>query len=213
LPEVLNIDRDRPDPALVAYCAYRLKRGDVISVPTDTFYGLAADPVNLRAVQRIYDIKTRSAHKPLSLLIASVDQAVSLSRDLPDIFFQLAEKFWPGPLTMIVNAGSALPLRVTANTGNVALRFPACPIAVSMVKAMGFPITGTAASLFGAPECTTATEVAEQLGDRISIVVDGGCTSKGEFSTIVDLSGGPEDWNIQRSGAIPAGEVAEILWS
>ena len=91
-------------------------------MPTDTFYGLAADPFNLRAVDRVYDIKSRSRHKPLSLLIESVDQAEELAQPLPDEFYTLARRFWPGPLTIIVKAASRLPLKVTANTGNVALR-------------------------------------------------------------------------------------------
>lgn len=213
MPEVLTIDREKPDLALIAYCAYRLKRGDVLGMPTDTYYGLAVDPVNLRAVRQVYEIKSRAVHKPLSLAISSVDQAKTLARDLPKVFFDLAEQFWPGPLTIIVNAGSSLPLRVTANTGNVAIRIPAAPIAVAVVKAMNFPITATAASLFGAPECCTASEVCEQLGDRVSVVLDGGEAPRREFSTIVDLSGTPDQWNIQRVGAIPSGEIAEILWA
>lgn len=213
MPEVLVIDRNQPDPALIAYCVYRLKRGDVVGMPTDTFYGLSVDPVNLRAVKRVYEIKGRSSSKPLSLLIGSIAQAVTLTRDLPPMFFSLAERFWPGPLTIIVNAGSGLPLRVTANTGNVALRVPAAPISRAVVEAMNFPITATAASLLGGTECVTASEVCDQLGDRISLVLDGGSAPRREFSTIVDLSGTPDQWNIQRAGAIPAGEVAEILWA
>ncbi|MEO8726874.1 MAG: L-threonylcarbamoyladenylate synthase [Acidobacteriaceae bacterium] len=213
MPEVLAIDRNQPDPALIAYCVYRLKRGDVVGMPTDTFYGLAVDPVNLRAVQQVYEIKGRASSKPLSLLIGSVGQAVSLTRDLPPMFFALAERFWPGPLTLIVNAGSGLPLRVTANTGHVAIRIPAAPISRAVVEAMDFPITATAASLLGHPECITASEVCDQLGERISLVLDAGSAPRREFSTIVDLSGSPGEWNIQRAGAIPAGEVAEILWA
>jgi tRNA threonylcarbamoyl adenosine modification protein (Sua5/YciO/YrdC/YwlC family) len=215
LPEVLTIDRHQPDPAIIAYCVYRLKRGDVIGMPTDTFYGLAVDPVNLRAVKRVYEIKSRPSSKPLSLLIGSIEQAITMTnpRELPPMFFKLAERFWPGPLTMIVNAGSSLPLRVTANTGNVAVRVPAAPISRAVVKAMNFPITATAASLMGSPECVTASEVCDQLGERISLVLDAGEAPRREFSTIVDLSGTPDQWKIQRAGAIPAGEVAEILWA
>jgi hypothetical protein len=101
-----------------------LQRGDVVALPTDTFYGLAVDPVNLRAVEHIYDLKSRARHKPLSLLIADVAQAYELARNIDSAFDRLAERFWPGPLTIVVKAGSKLPLRVTANTGNVALRVP-----------------------------------------------------------------------------------------
>ena len=123
--EILKINPDTPDMRLVSYVADRIKAGQVVGMPTDTFYGLAADPLNLRAVDLIYDVKTRSRHKPLSLLIESVEQAEYLARPLPDAFYKITRKYWPGPLTIIVKASSRLPLKVTANTGNVALRVPA----------------------------------------------------------------------------------------
>ena len=122
--EILKISSENPEASLVKYAADQIRAGEVLGMPTDTFYGLAADPFNLRAVDRVYDIKTRSRHKPLSLLIESVDQAEELAKALPEEFYALARKYWPGPLTIIVKAGSRLPLKVTANTGNVALRVP-----------------------------------------------------------------------------------------
>ncbi len=183
----------------------------VLGMPTDTFYGLAVDPVNLRAVEQIYEIKTRSRHKPLSLLIADSTQAYGLARDIDGAFDRLAERFWPGPLTIIVKAGSRLPLRVTANTGNVALRVPEAPIARAVVKALGLPITATSANLSGLPECTCATCVQEQLGHRIPLIVDGGPTARSVATTIVDLSGGGHRWQVLREGAIPTHEIALAL--
>ncbi len=122
--EILKISSETPEISLVKYAADQIRAGEVLGMPTDTFYGLAADPFNLRAVDRVYDIKTRSRHKPLSLLIESMDQAEELAKALPEEFYALARKYWPGPLTIIVKAGSRLPLKVTANTGNVALRVP-----------------------------------------------------------------------------------------
>ena len=122
--EILKINSEVPESSLIRYAADQIRAGQVLGMPTDTFYGLAADPFNLRAVDRVYEIKSRSRHKPLSLLIESVEQAKELAKPLPDEFYALAKKFWPGPLTVIVRAGSRLPLKVTANTGNVALRVP-----------------------------------------------------------------------------------------
>src|SRR5213075_1907148 len=180
-------------------------------MPTDTFYGLAADPFNLRAVDRVYEIKSRSRHKPLSLLIEGVDQAEQLAKPLPDEFYKLAEKFWPGPLTMIVRAASRLPLKVTANTGNVALRVPTAKIPLEVVRAAGLPITATSANLSGAAECTTAVAVRDQLQDRISIIVDGGTSPREVASTIVDLTDEEARWRILREGAIPAPEISEFF--
>ncbi len=172
--EILKINSETPEVSLVKYAADQIRSGEVLGMPTDTFYGLAADPFNLRAVDRVYDIKTRSRHKPLSLLIESIDQAEELAKPLPEEFYALARKFWPGPLTVIVRAGSRLPLKVTANTGNVALRVPNAKIPLAVVTAAAIPITATSANLSGASECTSAEQVRDQLQGRISIIVDGG---------------------------------------
>jgi len=183
----------------------------ISSNSTDTFYGLAVDPVNLHAVDRIYDLKTRARHKPLSLLIAEVSQAYELARQLDSAFDRLAEKFWPGPLTIVVKAGSKLPLRVTANTGNLALRVPEAAICRAVVSRLGLPITATSANLSGFPECTHAMGVRDQLGEQIPLIVDGGPTARSVPTTIVDLSGGGNSWMILREGAIPTHEIALAL--
>ncbi len=209
--ELLRVNPDEPEQERIDYIASCLESGKVVGLPTDTFYGLAVDPVNLRAVERIYEIKTRVRHKPLSLLLADAAQAYELARDLDIYFDRLAEKFWPGPLTIIVRAGTRLPLRVTANTGNVALRVPDANIPRAVVKRLGLPITATSANLRGAPECTHAASLLDQLGDRIPLIVDGGPTSRALPTTIVDLSDRPESWQILRVGAIPTHEIALAL--
>jgi tRNA threonylcarbamoyl adenosine modification protein (Sua5/YciO/YrdC/YwlC family) len=209
--ETLRIHPDEPEPELVSQVADRLHAGHVVALPTDTFYGLAVDPVNLRAVERIYEIKSRARHKPLSLLVHEVAQAYELARNLDTAFDKLAERFWPGPLTLIVRAGSKLPLRVTANTGNVALRVPEAAIPRAIAAKLGLPITATSANLSGMPECTYANGVLEQLGDKIPLIVDGGPTSRTIATTIVDLTGGGRAWTILREGAIPTHEIALAL--
>lgn len=209
--EIIKINHESPEASLVKYAAEQIKSGQVLGMPTDTFYGLAADPLNLRAVERVYEIKSRSRHKPLSLLIESVDQAEELARPLPEEFYKLARRFWPGPLTIIVRAASRLPLKVTANTGNVALRVPSAAIPLAVVQAAGIPITATSANLSGASECTTAEQVRDQLQDRISIIVDGGASPREVASTIVDLSDQEARWRVIREGAIPAKEISTFF--
>ena len=210
--EIIKINSAEPEPSLVSYAAQKIRNGEVLGMPTDTFYGLAADPLNLRAVDRIYEIKSRNRHKPLSLLIESVEHAEQLTKDLPEEFYALAHKFWPGPLTMIVKAGERLPLKVTANTGNVAIRVPAAAIPIAVIRASGYPITATSANLSGASECTTAEAVRDQLRERLSVIIDGGTSPRDSASTIVDLSGEfGRAWHIQREGAIPASEIAKVL--
>jgi tRNA threonylcarbamoyl adenosine modification protein (Sua5/YciO/YrdC/YwlC family) len=209
--EILRIHPDEPEPELIDYVVSCLRGGKVVGVPTDTFYGLAVDPVNLRAVESIYEIKTRLKHKPLSLLIGGLSQAYELGRELGIQFDRLAERFWPGPLTLIVKASSRLPLRVTANTGNVALRVPDAAIPRAIADAFGLPITATSANLQGAPECTYAACVRDQIGDRIPLIIDGGPTGRSSPTTIVDLSGEEGRWQILREGAIATHEIALAL--
>ncbi len=198
--EIVKINCDNPESSLVKYAADQIRSGEVLGMPTDTFYGLAADPFNLRAVDKVYDIKTRSRHKPLSLLIASTDQAEELAKPLPEEFYALARKFWPGPLTIIVKAGSRLPLKVTANTGNVALRVPNAKIPLAVVTAAAIPITATSANLSGASECTTAEQVH-----------DGGTSPRDVASTIIDLSDETARWRVIREGAIPSDEISSFF--
>jgi L-threonylcarbamoyladenylate synthase len=209
--EILRVHPDEPEPDRVDYIVSCIRSGKVVGIPTDTFYGLAVDPVNLRAVERIYEIKTRLKQKPLSLFIASTAQAYGLAREIDWTFDRLTERFWPGPLTLIVRAGSKLPLRSTANTGNVALRVPDCPIPRAIVEKFGLPITATSANLQGAPECNYAACVRDQIGDRIPLIVDGGPTGRTVPTTIVDLSAGNGTWQILREGAIPTHEIALAL--
>lgn len=209
--EILKINCKNPEPSLISYAADCIRQGRVVGMPTDTFYGLAVDPMNLRAVDRVYELKSRSRHKPLSLIIEDVDQAEDLARPLTDDFYALARRFWPGPLTVIVKAASRLPLKVTANTGNVALRVPDSAVAAAMVRSFGFPLTATSASISGASECTTAENVRQQLGDRIRLIVDGGQTPRNQPTTIVDLSDENNGWRLLREGAIPIDQIREVL--
>ena len=209
-PEIIKINPETPDMRMVSYVAEQIKKGQVAGMPTDTFYGLAADPLNLHAVDLIYDVKSRSRHKPLSLLIESVEQAEYLARPLPDVFYDITRKFWPGPLTIIVKASSRLPLKVTANTGNVALRVPAARIPVEIIRAAGVPITATSANISGASECTTAEGVRQQLGAKIGLIVDGGTSPREVASTILDMSVSGKV-TVLRHGAIPENELTEFL--
>jgi len=209
-PEIIKVNVAEPELSLVNYVAERIRQGSVVGMPTDTFYGLAVDPYNLHAVERVYEIKERGRHKPLSLLIESVEQAEELAHELPDEFQMLAEKFWPGPLTIIVKAAPRLPLKVTANSGNIAVRMPDSAVALAVVRALKCPITATSANLAGALECTTAAGVVEQMGDRVQVVLDGGTTPRDVPTTIINLT---EDgrWTMQREGAISLAEIEDLL--
>lgn len=211
--EIIRVHPDHPQPDRIDHIVSCLRKGEVVALPTDTFYGLSVDPVNLHAVERIYQIKTRQKFKPLSLLIASLAQAYELVRDSDSapMLDKLAERFWPGPLTIIVEAGTRLPLRSTANTGHVALRVPDAAIPRAVVERFGLPITATAANLQGASECTNAACVRDQLGELVPLIVDGGPTGQTQPTTIIDLTLGEGRWEILREGAIPTSEIVTVL--
>ena len=210
-PEIVKINSQEPEASLVTYVAEKIRAGEVLGMPTDTFYGLAADPFNLHAVDRVYEIKTRSRHKPLSLLIESVDQAAELAWPVPETFYLLARRFWPGPLTIIVKADPKLPLKVTANTGNVALRVPAAEVPLAIIRSAGCPSPPLPPTCTAKSECTTPMQVRDQLGDCLSIIVDGGQSGRDMPSTIVDLTNENGSWRLLRHGAIPEEQIVELL--
>jgi len=133
---------------VLRYAADRLLHGEVVAIPTDTVYGLAADPFNLSAVEEIYRVKGRPDERALPILVNSLDQAMLLSREVPRNFLRLAEEFWPGALTLVVDASHRLPLKVTANTGRIALRWPRSEVVARLIEEFDGPLTGTSANLF-----------------------------------------------------------------
>ena len=207
--EVLKINAANPDPRIIRYAAGWLNRGAVVAIPTDTLYALAADPVNLSAVDQIFRVKGRPENQALPILISSLIHAQVLAKNLPDNFFRLAQACWPGPLTMVVDASNRLPLKVTANTRRVALRWPNCKIVIDLIAELGVPLTGTSANLSGSPTCASGADVFTQLGDRLPLILDAGETTDTRPSTIVELSG--DHWCIGRQGAVHADQIREAL--
>jgi tRNA threonylcarbamoyl adenosine modification protein (Sua5/YciO/YrdC/YwlC family) len=207
--EVLKVSPDAPERNVIDYAANFIKRGRVIAIPTDTFYGLSTDPFNLAAIERVFQVKGRAENKALPILVNSVEQAVSLMRDVPDAFLTLATKFWPGPLTLVVEATHRLPLKVTGNSGRVALRWADSRIATALIEAVGGPITGTSANLSGHASCTNAEQITQQLGKSLALVLDAGDTGGTLASTIVRING--DEWTIVREGALPDIEIHSVF--
>jgi L-threonylcarbamoyladenylate synthase len=207
--ELLRVNAQTPEPEVLRYAAGFLTRGSVIAIPTDTFYGLAADPFNLAAVEEIYRVKGRPEARALPILVSSIDQAMLLSRGHPQNFLRLAQAFWPGALTIVVNAAHRIPLKVTAGTGRIALRWPKSEVVKGLIDEFDAPITGTSANISGFPSCASAAQVMKQLGSRVPLVLDAGETGATLPSTIVELVG--DNWRVGREGAIPVGEIEKAL--
>jgi L-threonylcarbamoyladenylate synthase len=174
----------------------------------DAAYGLGADPFNERAVGHIFDIKGRPEGKPILLLVDSMEMASTVCH-LSDSALALAERFWPGPLTMILPAREKVPSIVTAGTGNIGVRWPASPFASRLVRALGHPITATSANRTGIPSSVTAVEVCEQFGDALKFVIDGGKLPARGGSTLLDLTETPP--RVLREGPIRESELSEVL--
>ena len=185
-----------------------LRAGGVIAFPTDTAYGLGADPFNEGAVRRIFDIKGRSETKPILLLVISIAMADSIA-SLSDRALALAERFWPGPLTMILPARSSVPRIVTGGTNTVGVRWADAPFAQRLIGAFQLPITATSANRTGLPATVTAGEVREQLEKSIDLVVDGGTLPARGGSTLLDLTEIPA--RLLREGPISEAELGHVL--
>ena len=206
--EVLRVHPHRPSWPAIRRVAQLIRGGEVVAVPTDTVYGLAADPFRQGVVERIFEIKQRPESNPILLLIDSPEQLRDVARDLPPTFARIAAAFWPGPLTIVVAASARVPAAVTAGTGTVAVRLPAAPIIRRLIRASGCPLTGTSANPSGSPAATTADDVRRRLSGCVYHIVDGGRSCLRQPSTILDLTSEPR---IVRQGAVPWTELAKYL--
>jgi L-threonylcarbamoyladenylate synthase len=185
-----------------------LRAGQVIAFPTDTAYGLAADPFNDAAVDRIFRIKGRPEAKPILLIVNSVRMAESVSEP-PPLFYEVAEVFWPGPLTLIVPSSRLLSTKITAGTNTIGVRWPVAPFATTIVDRFGKPITATSANLTGRPAAITAEEVEAQLGESVDALVDGGGLPDRGGSNILDLTSDPPV--LLREGPISFDRLSEFF--
>ena len=200
--------RGAEDPAL-AEAAGILRAGGLVAFPTETVYGLGADGLNPAAVARIYAAKGRPATNPVILHVADVAGALPLAARWPTAARLLADRFWPGPLTLVLPASEAVPSIVRAGGPNVALRCPAHPVALALIRAVGRPLAAPSANRSQQLSPTLAQHVASSLGGAVDLILDGGPTEAGLESTILDLSGGRG--RILRPGPVAPAELAAIL--
>jgi L-threonylcarbamoyladenylate synthase len=175
------------------HAADLLKSGKLVAIPTETVYGLAANALNEQAVVNIFKVKNRPFFDPLIVHLHSIDQMDKYATEIPQIAYKLAEKFWPGPLTLVLNKRENIPDIVTAGLDNIGLRMPAHPVCIALLKMLPFPLAAPSANPFGYISPTSAKHVEDQLGEKIDYILDGGHCEIGLESTIVgfDDSGNP----------------------
>ncbi len=207
----LRIDANLPDPAVIDTAAAAIRLGGLVALPTDTLYGLAADPFNREAVQRVFAVKRRSAGQPLPLVAADLAQLVRHIGELSPSVRRLALRFWPGPLTLLVAAPPAIVAEATGGTGRIGVRVPNHRVALDLCRACDRPLTATSANVSGQPASDDPDVVAASFSDRsqIDLLLDAGRTTGGPPSTIVDLTG--DAARLVRAGAIGWEEILACL--
>ena len=184
-----------------------LGRGSLAVIPTDTVYGLAADAFSAEAVQRLLDAKGRTRQSPPPVLIPGIDSLYALAESVPERALKLAEKFWPGPLTIVLRAQPSLQWDLGETKGTVALRVPNNKIALALLAETG-PLAVSSANLTGEPAALNAQQALDYLKDSVAVYLDGGEVAIGEASTIVDLTG--DELRIIRHGAISEADLRAI---
>jgi L-threonylcarbamoyladenylate synthase len=194
-------------PRLVQTVRGVIQRGGVVAVPTETYYGLGANPFDRQAVERLLAVKGRPDGKPILVLIGRRAQLSSLVQTISPIATLLMDAFWPGPLTILFPARPSLPPQLTAGTGTVGVRLTPCAPLVQLLQEVG-PLTGTSANRTGCPPARTAGEVEEALGQDIELIIDAGLTPGGPPSTIVD---GRECVRLIREGAVTRQMLENML--
>jgi L-threonylcarbamoyladenylate synthase len=198
-----------PDDPGIARAADLLRAGGLVAFPTETVYGLGADGLNPQAVARIYAAKGRPPTNPLILHVADAGEARALVAEWPDDAQRLADRFWPGPLTLVLSAAAVVPSLVRAGGPTVALRCPAHPVALALVRAAGRPLAAPSANRSQHLSPTRAEHVLSSLGDAVDLVLDAGPTEAGLESTILDLSTRP--FRILRPGPVAPSDLEAVV--
>ncbi len=207
--EIIKLDRDNPDPDKLIKAAEVLRAGGLVAFPTETVYGLGANALDEKAVRSIFEAKGRPSDNPLIVHIAEKVQVAGLVKEIPEAADILMDKFWPGPLTLVLKKSSCVPDIITAGLDTVAVRMPSHPVALELIRLAGVPVAAPSANLSGKPSPTIAGHVIEDLSGRVDIILDAGDAKVGLESTVLDLTVHPPV--ILRPGGVSRGQLAGEL--
>jgi len=206
--DLIDVDVENPYPGAIDRAVREISRGGLVGVPTDALYTIVADPFDLRAVGRVFAAKGRENIRSLPLAVADTLMAEDLAKELNSRFYILARHFWPGPLTMIVPAAAKVPLKVTGNTGRLAVRHAKSNVLNAIIEKAGHPLIATSANISGEPTVCSGIELFASMDGRIDLVLDGGLCA-GQGATTVDIT--EPYWRVIKEGAISEKEIAERL--
>ena len=185
-----------------------LKENNIVAIPTETVYGLAANAFESEAIEKIFSLKKRPFYNPLIVHIKAAEYLNHIAKDIPEIAFRLATEFWPGPLTLVLNKKSIVPAIITAGKDTVAVRMPNHPITLELLNSLDFPLAAPSANPFGSISPTTAAHVRRYFGENLEVVLDGGECIKGIESTIVGFEG--EQVVMYRLGSISTEDIERV---
>ena len=207
--KIITLDTNNPDPEVLKEAGEIIKRGGLVAFPTETVYGLGGDALNPESSKKIYAAKGRPSDNPLIVHICRLEDLPVVAREIPDIAYKLADKYWPGPLTMIFGKNDAIPTETTGGLDTVAVRFPDNKIALGFIKEAGGFVAAPSANLSGKPSPTLSKYVIEDMDGRIDMILDGGQVGIGLESTIIDLTS--EVPTILRPGFITKEMLEELI--
>ncbi len=209
MKKVLKIDPRTPSPDAIERAAKILRAGGLVAFPTETVYGLGANALDARAVRGIFAAKDRPGWDPLIVHVEDTAMARSLAKTLPPMFDELTTRFWPGPLTLVVEKAAHVPDEVTAGRPTVALRRPRHAVAAALLAAAKLPIAAPSANRFGHPSPTCVDHVLQDLKGRVDLILDAGPTLLGVESTVLDLTQTPPV--ILRPGAVSREDLRPVI--
>jgi L-threonylcarbamoyladenylate synthase len=209
MTQLLTLSPHNPDPELIRQAADVIQRCGLVAFPTETVYGLGANALDEEAVAKIFHAKGRPSNDPLIVHVASVDDMKLIAADVPPIVEKLAAQFSPGPLTFVLPKLPHVPASVTAGLDSVAVRVPSHPVALALIRASGVPIAAPSANRFGHTSPTTAQHVMDDLNGRIDMILDGGATSVGVESTVLDVTREPA--MILRPGGVSREAIEKVV--
>ena len=207
----LRVNPRSPEPEAIGRAEAVIRAGGVVCFPTRCLYGLGADALKAEAVERVFEIKQRPADMPLLVLISSSAQLAELAERVPPIAQLLMERFWPGRLTLVLDARQHIPARLTAGTGKIGIRLAAHPVARALAEAVAGPITGTSANLSGGSGCRQIAELDPRIARQVDLILKGGPLKGGVGSTVVDVTG--EAPVVIREGEVSKPEILAALRS
>jgi L-threonylcarbamoyladenylate synthase len=206
---VVVVDPQNPDPGVIAEAAAVIARGGLVAFPTETVYGLGANAFDQSAIDALFDAKGRPTTDPVIVHLASADGLREIARDVPPIADRLTERFWPGPLTLVLKKTAQVPTSITAGLESVGVRVPAHPVAQALLRAAALPIVAPSANRFSRPSPTRAEHVVDDLSGSIDMVLDAGPTPLGVESTVLDLTISPPV--VLRPGGVSVEALREIV--